>query len=990
MSSLTNLQELHLNNNNLGGCIPDNYTRLCQLGTTVHLENNPNLEEQNFNTFCTTNSGNCMTCSHPDFVALSALYTETRGAYWTNNTNWDPTGKTSCDPCQDEWFGITCNNGRVIAIDLPSNKLSGRIPSELTTLDYLTKLNLSNNIIEGSPFFLVDLGTLTYVDLSNNRLYGYLPPTIGQLNSLTYLSLANNRLNGTIPPAIGDLASLKTLNFSNNLLNGNIPTTLGLLSSIEYLNFQNNYLSGNIPSELGQLNNLKFLSVNQNQLTDSIPSELGQLTSLETLNFSNNKLRGSIPLEIGQLISLENLLLNQNYLTGCIPAEFSIFCQNNTLVNLSNNAGLIEQSFSNFCDFNYGSCTPSLCDVPTNLQENSITAGNARIEWKAAPNASSYQVQYRPQGTTSWQTRAGITITTYPLSGLISNTTYEWQVRAKCINGYDSDYTQETFATSPATCLPTSGITKGGATTTTIDFQWADSAPNYELQYKITGTTEWQTISGITISEWRLTELTENTTYEWQIRSLCAEGLYSSWKSGGFTTSATPTCAIPSNLITDNITQTSAKFNWIASTDSASYYNIRHRIVGETYWGAWDKVLTGNSWEQIELTENTNYEWHVQARCSNGTSSDWVSASFSTIPFPICSAPTNPTTIDISATNAIINWEAVSNASSYQVQYRQQGTTSWQTITGITNSSYNLNGLSDNTIYEWQVNAKCINGYESDYLQGIFTTNPIPCDAPFVTLESDIKITSTILQWAGFNANYEIQYRITGASLWQTISGITSPYFILTELKENTIYEWQVRSRCTEDIYSNWKSDNFTTLASPTCAIPTDLATDNIRQLSATFNWTASLDPAAYYTVQHRIVGNDLWEPSNRITTGTSWTQTGLTGGTNYEWRVQASCQNGQIADWVLTSFSTIPIPPCVTPFNLSASEVTSTKAILHWVNMSNANSYNIRYKKVIEASWQQSNSLSTSHQLIRYFMSAFFRYIPFKNKSVAELCTYF
>ena len=35
-------------------------------------------------------------------------------------------------------------------------------------------------------------------------------------------------------------------------------------------------------------------------------------------------------------------------------------------------------------------------------------------------------------------------------------------------------------------------------------------------------------------------------------------------------------------------------------------------------------------------------------------------------------------------------------------------------------------------------------------------------------------------------------------------------------------------------------------------------------------------------------------------------------------------------------------------------------------------------------------NPISTSHQLIRYFMSAFFRYIPFKNKSVAELCTYF
>ena len=37
-----------------------------------------------------------------------------------------------------------------------------------------------------------------------------------------------------------------------------------------------------------------------------------------------------------------------------------------------------------------------------------------------------------------------------------------------------------------------------------------------------------------------------------------------------------------------------------------------------------------------------------------------------------------------------------------------------------------------------------------------------------------------------------------------------------------------------------------------------------------------------------------------------------------------------------------------------------------------------------------ESDKVSTSHQLIRYFMSAFFRYIPFKNKSVAELCTYF
>ena len=45
---------------------------------------------------------------------------------------------------------------------------------------------------------------------------------------------------------------------------------------------------------------------------------------------------------------------------------------------------------------------------------------------------------------------------------------------------------------------------------------------------------------------------------------------------------------------------------------------------------------------------------------------------------------------------------------------------------------------------------------------------------------------------------------------------------------------------------------------------------------------------------------------------------------------------------------------------------------------------------KLKQLNFHSVNGLSTSHQLIRYFMSAFFRYIPFKNKSVAELCTYF
>lgn len=119
-------------------------------------------------------------CNLEDWQTLQAIYVNTNGGNWTDNTNWttvDPNLHPDNPPpdCDlGSLYGITLDgNGRVIGIDLGGNNLTGQIPSELGTLTNLTSLDLSNNGLTGSiPPNFADLSGLTQFNVSNNFLSG--------------------------------------------------------------------------------------------------------------------------------------------------------------------------------------------------------------------------------------------------------------------------------------------------------------------------------------------------------------------------------------------------------------------------------------------------------------------------------------------------------------------------------------------------------------------------------------------------------------------------------------------------------------------------------------------------------------------------------------------------------------------------------------------------------------------------------------------------
>ena len=252
-----------------------------------------------------------------DREILALLYEATGGGRWTDKANW------LSDRPLNEWTGVTLDaDGRVVALSLVANNLTGLIPPELGGLSNLARLDLrANNLAGPIPAELGSLSGLTTLELGSNDLTGPIPPGLGGLSYLVVLDLASNDLSGAIPPELGSLSRLTTLNLRFNDLAGSIPPELGGLSRLNVLDLRYNDLTGAIPSELGGLSTLVVLDLTSNDVTGPIPPELGNLSGLRVLALSANDLTGPIPPQLGGLSGLTTLLLIGNNLTGPIPSE---------------------------------------------------------------------------------------------------------------------------------------------------------------------------------------------------------------------------------------------------------------------------------------------------------------------------------------------------------------------------------------------------------------------------------------------------------------------------------------------------------------------------------------------------------------------------------------------------------------------------------------------------------------------------------------------
>ncbi|KAK7276199.1 hypothetical protein RIF29_17334 [Crotalaria pallida] len=254
-------------------------------------------------------------------------------------------------------------------LHLAFNKIEGVLPlsfsgSQIQTL-WLNGQK-GDAKLGGSVEVLKNMTFLSEVWLHSNGFTGPLPDLSG-LQSLSVLSLRDNSFTGPVPGSLMSLKSLKVVNLTNNLFQGPMPVfgpgvevdmskdsnsfclqgpgdcdprVQVLLSVVEPFGYPQRFAEnwkGNDPCNnwfgiACSDGNITIVNFQKMELTGTISPEFAKLKSLQRLVLADNNLTGKIPEELTTLPALTQLNVANNQLFGKKPGFRS-----NVIVNTSGN-----------------------------------------------------------------------------------------------------------------------------------------------------------------------------------------------------------------------------------------------------------------------------------------------------------------------------------------------------------------------------------------------------------------------------------------------------------------------------------------------------------------------------------------------------------------------------------------------------------------------------------------------------------------------------
>ncbi|WP_282126118.1 fibronectin type III domain-containing protein [Marinifilum flexuosum] len=323
------------------------------------------------------------------------------------------------------------------------------------------------------------------------------------------------------------------------------------------------------------------------------------------------------------------------------------------------------------------------------------------------------------------------------------------------------------------------------------------------------------------------------------------------------------------------------------------------------------------------------------------------------------SVPSGLTATNVSQTSFTIEWNAVSGATSYDLQVREEGG-SWQDY-NTTAITHDYTNATAGTTYDFRVRANNDAGSSGYSAIANVTTEAAPTapDTPTNLAASAITYNSMTISWDAVTDadDYDLDVRPQGGS-WTTINQVGTSYDY-SSLSAETTYEFRVRANNEVGSSDYSAIASATTEAAPTAPdTPTNLTASSITYSSMTISWDAMADTDDY-DLQVRVQGGS-WTTINQ--TGTSYNYTGLTGETTYEFQVRANNEIGSSAYSVVESATTLEAPTAPeTPANLMASSITYNSMTISWDAVTDADDYDLDVRPQ-GGSWTTINQAGTSY----------------------------
>ncbi|WP_262149299.1 GEVED domain-containing protein [Chryseobacterium foetidum] len=677
---------------------------------------------------------------------------------------------------------------------------------------------------------------------------------------------------------------------------------------------------------------------------------------------------------------------------------------------------------------------PCTTAPPTNISVANITVSSATVSWVATANAT-YIIRYRVGTTGAWTTVTLPTTTpptsVYNIPGLAESTAYEVQVATIC-GGVTGAFSASVPFSTPALTYCTSNPTSttvyeylSNVTVTPTGFaaMVSNSAtpPPFYSDYTADTTRQITLIRGTSNNAISATKIWPNSTYASGTRAWIdfnRNGIFGDVANELVLDSPSNTVSVVNN--------TNFTVPTVAQGAYAGTLPVRMRVV--LVEGATPNPCGTFTWGEVE-------DYNVRL-----------------IDLQPCSttAPV-PTVTNLTATTAYVSWLPTANAT-YRIRWRQGTTGAWlPTPLGYLElpagqSWHTITGLTEQTAYQVQIQAKCGTTWGAFGASVPFTTPPLTyCpmtgggtndhianvtvsptgqavmsntstqngytlyNTPATLINLEIGSTNNQISvakgWTGSTSadavTAWIDYNRDGTfandeRILISASSTTTPVTATFDVPQ-TVYTGPFNTTmrvvlnrgaaptmCTSPANGEVE-DYYVKLRPCNNVAPTPPTFTTVTHNSAVVNWV-NTSGNLNFIVQYRPVTTPAspWTNVNAstITNNPPLTLNGLTPATTYEVQISAVCNGIAGTPGAIRTFTTRCDP---TPPNVTISSVTSGSATVTWNPIVPSATYILRYRVVGATNWEPTITLPVP-PTNTYILQGLSSYVTYEVQ-IANIC---
>ena len=585
--------------------------------------------------------------------------------------------------------------------------------------------------------------------------------------------------------------------------------------------------------------------------------------------------------------------------------------------------------------------------APATLAATAITQYSFTANWGAVTGATKYFLDVSSTsgfdvGTfvSGFQNQDVGNSTSVFITGLSSGISYYYRVRSFNSNGASSDSDTRTVLTIPsdpviatATNVQTTSFRANWNLSTGATKYYIDVATDAAFTSPVLN---WSDVDAGANSYIDVnTNLTANSNYFYRVRAENSSGLSN---NSGYSSVMTGTSA-PVATNASSFGETNFTANWNASAGADSYkLDVSAASNFSSFLAGFDNKDIGSaaSYTVAGLTSGSTYYYRV--RSSLGGRASGNSNTITALTKPAAPAASAASSISNSAFTA--SWGTSTGTDNYYLEISTTPDFSshiagYNPYDASTGTSKSVTGLSANTIYYYRVSASNASGTGSVSNIVTLLTAPAP---PVTSAASSITNASFKANWGASTGATGYRIDVSSASDFSSFVGVYNNYdagnvvsLTISSVNGSTNYYYRVRSYNTSATSGNSNVTNLTTAVDPS-GVPASAAATSLALSSFQANWNSVVGAAGYKidvsTNVNFIAGTILAGYNDRDAgNSTNISVTGLSGGTNYYYRVRSYNASGTSSNSGTITALTIP----AAPISSAATNLAETGFSANW-----------------------------------------------------------